>query len=481
MSRKKQKELEVDLEITDWTKDGFGLSQYVNECGHMSEVEVPYAIPGEYVRVLLQKKRRRRFRSRLLNILKPSNKRTKAHCIHFTSCGGCRWQHLSYEAQLELKQVSIAEIFAPFLQERNLSVSPMIACDPPWNYRNKMDFSFTEDASKQQFLGLMLFGKFGRAFNLTECHLASSWCLKALNVVRKWWKESTLRAYHYRRNEGSLRTLTLREGRDSKECMVILTVSGNPEYALSKEHVDTFVQSLRLALEEEGDPSIKISIFIRIHFIKKGQESKFYEWRVYGEEFLREKLSVLDKEFIFQVSPTAFFQPNTKQAEKLYSLALDLAKLSSNDVVFDLYCGTGTLGILAAQRVKRVFSIELSPESSLDARENIKGNNIENMTVITGDVGKILASLKEEVSFERPQLVMIDPPRQGLDKQAIRCILSLLPKKILYISCNPVTQACNVKDFIEGGYIVCAVQPVDQFPHTIHVENIVLLSLNEVK
>jgi 23S rRNA (uracil1939-C5)-methyltransferase len=209
--------------------------------------------------------------------------------------------------------------------------------------------------------------------------------------------------------------------------------------------------------------------------------TNFYEMHLHGPDHIRETLQVActsdepPVNLTFKISPTAFFQPNTRQAEKLYSLAIQLTGLPERGVVYDLYCGTGTLGICAAHKAKHVIGIELSPEASLDARANATANAVGNVEILCGSVPDILDQLRREGGKHSPDLVMVDPPRAGLDPKAIRQLLDLRAPKILYISCNPVTQAENVIALVEAGYSIKVIQPVDQFPQTTHVENIVVL------
>ncbi len=202
---------------------------------------------------------------------------------------------------------------------------------------------------------------------------------------------------------------------------------------------------------------------------------------LYGPDHIRETLHIKtqgkeDYSLQFRISPTAFFQPNTRQAELLYSKAIELTQAHEDSIAYDLYCGTGTLGICLAKQVKEVIGIELSPESSLDARENVKVNDLSNVTIRTGDVGQILPVLLEE-SRRRPDVIVVDPPRVGLEPKALQHILEVKAPKLTYISCNPATQAANLEVLIKGGYQLKAVQPVDQFPQTVHVENILILEL----
>ena len=347
-----------------------------------------------------------------------------------------------------------------------------------WEYRNKMEFTFSEDLKGNKYLGLIqAFGK-GRVLSLSECHLASPWLTKTLQAVRSWWEQSGVKAYSGNKNTGSLRTLTLREGVRTGDRMAMLTISGNPDYEFNKNDQQTFVDTLNSVLETNTSST---SIFLRIQHSLKGIETHFDEIHLQGPSHMRERLNIaLDdthplESFIFQISPTAFFQPNTRQAEKLYAEAIKMSGLTCKSIVYDLYCGTGTLGIIAAKKAERVIGIEINPHSVLDAKANAALNGIDNITFMTGAVKQATLSNDDEKSLPHPDIVFVDPPRIGLDREALEYLIDLAPLKILYISCNPITQAENIRCLIEKGYRIASVQPIDQFPHTPHIENIVLL------
>jgi 23S rRNA (uracil1939-C5)-methyltransferase len=369
-------------------------------------------------------------------------------------CGGCTWQQKKYEAQLEAKQERLKSLFP-------IEPMPIIPCEDPWEYRNKMEFSFSQNRDGEKFLGLMIARSRGRVINLEECHLTSPWFTEVLGAVRQWWEGSTLKAYHMYSDTGTLRTLTVREGNEGK--MVFLTISGNPEYCIPGKEILAFKEAVRKVISNP-------SLFLRIQRIAKGTPTEFYEMHLGGPEQLEETLHVKGRDLTFKISPDSFFQPNPRQAEKLYSRALDIAAPQAEDTVFDLYCGTATLGIAFAPYVKKVQGIELSPYAVCDAEANIKANGLENITVYKGDVGERLSLVSEA-----PDLAIIDPPRCGLNPTALKHLIRLAPKKILYISCNPKTQSENLTALLEAGYVLKTVQGVDQFPHTVHLETIALL------
>lgn len=465
----------VEILIDRFSKEGHGIGLAELPNGTTISVEVPFTIPGDRAKAILLSKKKGITTSFLQEILVSSPDRIAPRCIHFASCGGCRWQQIPYNQQLHQKESFVRQCFSAYLNDA-VTFHPILPCDPPWQYRNKMEFSFSNNKAKDRFLGLVMQGSKGRVINLTQCHLTHSWFVEAIQAVYAWWSDSGLDAYHPFANTGSLRTLMLREGRRTGDRMAMLTVSGNADFALNKQQLNDFVDSLRRAIEPASSDQ-KLSIFLRIQQIAKGSPTNFYEMLLYGPDHIRETLSIdAQRPLTFQISPAAFFQPNTQQAERLYTEALRLAQIPQGGTIYDLYCGTGTLGICAAHFAKEVIGIEITPESVLDARANAKLNGIDNYTVHQGDVGQVLQRLRAEGRLPQPHLVMVDPPRSGLDANALAQLIELDPEKILYISCHPLTQSANIGALLEKGYRLTTVQPVDQFPQTIHIENIALLS-----
>ena len=386
---------------------------------------------------------------------------TRVRCSHFPQCGGCSTQDITYSQQLKDKEALLKKIYGSFASQ----LLPAIEAKSPWTYRNKMEFSFSQDKAGQHFLGLFL--KRRRVLDLSECHLTPPWFIDALTLTRQWWKASGLQAFHPHKTTGSLRTLTLREGRRTGEKLALLTVSGNPDYALTKEQIVDFAEILKTI-----DSSI--SLFIRIQMAIKGQPTQFFEHNINGPDHITEILTIGSNELTFKISPSSFFQPNTEQAEEIYNQALRLLELSPEDTLFDLYCGTGSLGMAFASKARQVVGIELSPYSVYDARANCALNHITNMEIHKGDVGQILTTLKEDPAFVSPQAAIVDPPRAGLDPSALENLLSLNPQHLLYISCNPKTHA-NDLQALSSAYELVTLQPVDQFPHTPHIEVLALL------
>jgi 23S rRNA (uracil1939-C5)-methyltransferase len=440
--------------VQNFSQKGYGVAD---------EIEIAHVIPGDKILFELTRKKRLPKKGRLLEILTPSPDRVEPRCVHARTCGGCSWQQMDYAAQLKEKQKRVEKAF-------KCQSDPIIPSGQIFQYRNKMEFTFSENRAGQRFLGLMIAQAEPYVFNLTECHLTKGWFAHVLSSVRAWWELSELKAYFPPNDTGALRYLTLREATRTEQKMAILNVSGNPDFALNRAQLDGYTDAVRRAVQ--GD----ISVFLRIHQTKKGRPTQFFEMHLAGPDHIVEELHLQHGRLSFKISPISFFQPNTLAAEKLYDTALSM--LPACSTVFDLYCGTGTLGMAAAQRVKYVIGIELSPESVIDAEENLVRNRISNMVIHQGDVGKVLTRLMGEPGFVNPDAVIVDPPRAGLDPLALHHLKTLLPKTVVYISCNPLTQAENVAELQKAGYRLKRLQPLDQFPHTYHIENIALLELD---
>ena len=498
-----------ELTITDsmGCGDGFGyvLKQNVSHCVSSRKVVVPCTMLGDVVEVTARTCKRSACRGILKKIIKPSPQRVQARCPHFGVCGGCRTQHVSLAQQLKYKQDFVHQLFSssgPFgshspdphsplspLGNASTTYAPIEPSVCSWEYRNKMEFSFSSDAKGEHYLGLFDLQGRGRVMNVEVCYLVEPWMAQLLKVVRSWWKDHALTAYHPHHNRGCLRTLTLRQGFASGDRLAMLTVSGNPEDALPQTAMQDFAERMQ-AFRCQEKPEATFSSFVRIQQICKGAPTQFFEILLQGPGVIRETLNVQAQQtqtpqaLYFHIGPTSFFQPNPKQAERLYSLALQMANLTDRTTLYDLCCGTATLGIAAAPFVQRVIGVELSPEALLDAKTNRTLNGCQNVTFHQGDVGAVVARLaSEEISQEESvqstqgahRVVVVDPPRAGLVKAAHQAILALKPQQILSISCSPVSQASDVHAWVSAGYRLVRVQPVDCFPHTPHIENICLL------
>ena len=363
------------------------------------------------------------------------------------------------------KENLLADLFCGF---EGAVVDSIIRGERERCYTNRMQFSFYQDRSGVKFLGLIC--QSGRVVDLEECHLADAWFMEVLTSVRAWWLSVDLEAYNAIESRGSLQTLTLRKSHTNNDKMVVLTVSGDSKYALKKRQVKSFVEVL------QGVFGADITVFMAINQVIKGRRAQLFEMHLSGKDHIVENLRLGDgPELSFKISPASFFRSDMYQGNKLYEKVLEIAEVGSEDVIYDLYCGTSILGIFASKTVGSIIGIELSPEAVLDARENIRSNGIENYTLHQGDVARELEKIMLDRDFKPPGVIFIDPPECGLMSEAIENILRVSPEKIVYISSNPKTQAEDIAILVKKGYLLKRISPIDQSTQAEDIANIALL------
>jgi 23S rRNA (uracil1939-C5)-methyltransferase len=351
-----------------------------------------------------------------------------------------------------------------------LKLEDIIPSNNIFHYRNKMEFSFAdrrwltvEDMNKEiadsNFaLGFHLPGIFSKVLDIDECFLQSELSNKILNLTREFFKSKGTSIYSTRTHEGFLRNLVLRQSYSTDDLMVNL-VTSNEDDDLIKEYSDTLVKSV---------PQIT-TIVNNINLKKAAIAVGDYEKIYLGSGTIFDSIG----KYRFRISANSFFQTNTLQAEKLYETALDFADLDKDEIAYDLYSGAGTISIFISDHCKEVFAFETVESAIRDAGENNKLNNIENVHYITADLNK--SFLEKTLSLPKPDVVILDPPRSGMNPVTVKDVAALSPKKIVYVSCNPTTQVRDIKLFTEEGYSLIKVKPVDMFPHTYHIENVALL------
>lgn len=450
------------LTVEKVSDEGIGIGHITVGNNETREVLIPFTLVGEVVDVEVLRLQKKRF-GKICSLVQTSKDRIQPRCKHFGSCGGCSFQHLPYELQSKQKEAYIRKLFHDVVQEET-SMHPLIGSPDIWGYRNKMEFTFSQNKAGDKFLGQIIAKSKGRVFQLEECYLPHAWFQETVKQVQKWWASRNLSAYRHANNSGALRTLSLRHGIETSDRLVVLTVSANPDYVVHKDDLKTFVEAVQAV-------SPNVSVILRLHQILKGKPSEFYEMKLSGNDYFQEKVVLKDREITFQLSPSAFFQPNTRSASAIYRTAIELAELTVDDIVYDLYCGAGIFGMCVSPYVKKVVGIELSPDSYFDATVNKDRLKCDNFFPIKGDVGQVLKNR----DFDAPDVVIVDPPRVGLDTVAEAYIASLQPRTLVYVSCNPKTQKENILFFQKHGYVLKHIQPVDQFPHTPHIENIAIL------
>ncbi len=430
------------------------------------------AVPGDVVNILRLKKRKGVYQGITREVVEESPHRIEPICKHFGQCGGCKWQNLQYDEQLKQKATVVRDAMRR-IGKIDLDVSQIIGCSIQESYRNKIEYSFStkrwlttaeiqsEDAmiAQSPAVGFHAPGAFDKVVDVQTCHLQDNLTNTIRNTIREWAFEEGWEFYDARKHTGFLRNIFLRNNRMGEW---MLTVCFREErdgqhFEVLRRLQKEFPQISSLYYIINQKPNDSIGDQTAIHF--------------YGKEHLEESLDHVS----FLIGPKSFFQTNTTQAEVLYQHISKLADLSGTEVVYDLYTGIGSIGLYLAKNAGKVVGIEEVPEAIDDAILNASKNNIDNCAFYAGDVKDILSPVFWK-SHGRPDLLITDPPRAGMHKEVIQMLLQLGAPRVLYVSCNPATQARDLA-LLNEKYDVIALQPIDMFPHTHHIENIALLQL----
>jgi 23S rRNA (uracil1939-C5)-methyltransferase len=444
----------VELEISDLAYGGKSVAKLDGLV-----VLIRGGIPGDIVKAEIVKKKSNFAEAKILEITKESDLRTKPVCSHFGLCGGCSWQDLKYEEQLKFKTKQVKECLEHIGNFSDFPIQEALGSDEIFYYRNKMEYAFAPDPNQHLILGLHPRERFYQVFDLEECFLQSEKANQIVDFVRGFVKERKMIPYNLKERSGFLRFLAIRESKNIDMTMVNL-VTNKGEFPFKDEF------SPKLFSNFSSIKSIVRNISSKLANIAIGEEEELLG----GDRTITEKLG----KFTFEISSNSFFQTNTKQAEKLYEVVLNMADLRGDELVLDLYCGTGTISIFISQNAKKVMGVESVEESVKNAQRNAELNNVTNCEFICGEAKKVLA--KSETDKKIPDLVVVDPPRAGLHKHVVKSLLSIKPPKIIYVSCNPSTLARDLKILCEKYYKLDKVQPIDMFPHTYHIETLVGLT-----
>uniref|UniRef100_UPI002942D6BE 23S rRNA (uracil(1939)-C(5))-methyltransferase RlmD n=1 Tax=uncultured Tyzzerella sp. TaxID=2321398 RepID=UPI002942D6BE len=414
-------------------------------------------IPGQKVRAFVKKKKQK-YEGRLLEIIEKANYEIEPDCHCFGICGGCTYQNISYDKEIDIKKNNVLKILKDEGIENfeflGINKSPDINC-----YRNKMEFSFGDTGIDGELsLGMRRRNSYYEVVNASDCKIISEDIRKILKCVLDYLKNTNETFYHRMKKTGSLRHLLVRQAFFTKEIIIGLVTSSqfNSDLEKLKDNI------LNLDIEGEIKGFLHI-INDSIADVVKADKINV----VYGKDYFYEKLLGLD----FKISLFSFFQTNSAGAEKLYNIIKRFVGEVNNQIVFDLYCGTGTIAQIVAKEAKKVIGIELVEEAVEAAIINARLNSIDNCEFIAGDVYKIIEELNE-----KPDLIILDPPREGINPKAIRKIVNFNTDRIIYISCKASSLAKDLKLFIESGYTVDKVEIMDMFPRTYHVETVVLMS-----
>jgi 23S rRNA (uracil1939-C5)-methyltransferase len=434
-------------------------------------VFVAGSVPGDTIKARVFKKRKKFAEAALLEVITPSPLRTEPKCSYFLTCGGCKWQHVQYDSQLEAKQQSVQDAFEHHGGFESVEVKKTIGAENTYYYRNKMEFSFsagrwltpTEIASGEDFdtsfaLGLHVPGNYAKVLDLKECYLQSELSTNLVNAVRDLALEHEWKPWDTRRHVGYLRHLVIRQSAKMPEMMVNLVTS-----YVDTERTELFAEFLKSKFPQVT--TLVNTINSGVAQTAFGEEAHV----IFGPGVVHDKIG----DCTFEIASNAFFQTNTFQAQTLYEVALEFAELKPTDLVYDLYCGAGTISCFVAPHVKHVVGVELIEEAVQNARKNAKANGISNVSFITGDMMRLFnASFVKK--HGRPDVLIVDPPRAGLHPKVVEQIKELAPDRFVYVSCNPMTQARDLA-LLADTYDVDVVQPVDLFPHTHHIESVARL------
>lgn len=468
MSRKR-KELPVleDVRITGVAAEGNALAR-VNDM----VVFIPYGAPGDVADVRLTRKRSSYAEGRIERMVTPSPDRVAPRCEHFGTCGGCRWQHLPYGLQLKFKQEQVEAALTRIAKVELPPISPIKGSERIWEYRNKMEYTFSnrrwltyeqlnspEVFDNRDGAGFHIPGAFDKVLDISRCHLQDSLGDELRLFIKEYGRSHGMSFYDLKAQTGLLRTLMIRIA-STGETMAVMSF-GEDDLDAVRELLDAVrARFPRLT-------SLMYVINTKCNDTISDQEVLLHS----GREYIEEEMEGLR----FRIGPKSFYQTNSRQAFELYKVAREFAGLTGDELVYDLYTGTGTIANFVSRQARRVIGIEYVPEAIEDAKVNSAANGIVNTEFYAGDMKDVLTA-DFIAAHGTPDVMIVDPPRAGMHQDVVDVILAARPRRIVYVSCNPATQARDLA-LLDTEYRVTAVQPVDMFPHTHHVENVVQLEI----
>ncbi|MCQ2336107.1 MAG: 23S rRNA (uracil(1939)-C(5))-methyltransferase RlmD [Paludibacteraceae bacterium] len=452
--------------ITDVAAEGKALARV----GDMV-VFVPYVVPGDVVDIQLTKKKKNYAEGRAVAFKKYSEKRCEPFCSHFGVCGGCKWQQLPYSEQIAYKRQQVIDNLTRIGHLELPEVTETLGSENTERYRNKLEYTFSNKAwltfeqmnlpdeeKPHNALGFHIPGMFDKVLHIENCYLQDSLSDEIRNAVHKYCQDNNLPYFDLRNQNGLMRNLIVRISATTAEVMVIVA------FYEKSDKIEPLLQFLA-----DKFPQITSLLYVingKANDTLFDQDIKVFK----GKDHIIETMENLR----FKIGPKSFYQTNSLQAYRLYSVVREFANLNNDELVYDLYTGTGTIANFVAGKCKQVIGIEYVPEAIEDAKINASFNNLDNTLFFAGDMKDILTD-EFIASHGRPDVIITDPPRAGMHADVIKTILNAAPKRIVYVSCNPATQARDLADLCVN-YKIEAVQPVDMFPHTQHVENVVLLT-----
>ena len=466
MSRKR-KELPLlpEIEITGVAAEGKSIARFNDMV-----IFIPFGAPGDIADIKIDRKKHSYAEGHIERLITPSPIRTQPRCEHFTVCGGCRWQHLPYEYQLKCKQQQVTDALTRIAKVELPEISPIIGSKEIWHYRNKMEYTFSnkkwltfdqlrsgEEFPDRDAAGFHIPGAFDKVLDINRCHLQDDFGNRLRNFIKDYGKAEGMSFYDLKSNSGFLRTLMIRIA-STGEIMVLMAVGEDNQCA---------IQKLMTAINDRFPEITSLSYVINTKLNDTFADLDIVTFS--GRPYIEERMDDLR----FRIGPKSFYQTNSEQAHRLYEVARDFADLKGGELVYDLYTGTGTIANFVAKCCRKVIGIEYVEDAIKDARINSEVNRIENTLFFAGDMKDVLTDDFID-EYGRPEVMIVDPPRAGMHGDVVNVILNAEPERIVYVSCNPATQARDLA-LLDEKYKVVRVQPVDMFPHTHHVENVVKL------
>jgi len=458
----------VTLEITGAAFEGKGIGKLDGMA-----VFVPNTAPGDTVRVQIIRKKKQFAEGRLLEVLTGGPARITPRCQHASYCGGCTWQHVSYQEQLNFKRDQVRDHLHRIGKVAPLEPEPVIAAENPFHYRNKMEYTFSdrrwltpdeihsgEEIPRELALGLHIPGRFDKILNLESCFLQPEFSFKILDFVRTYAIENSLEPWNTFKKTGLLRNLMIRNAVNTNDLMVNLVT-----YAYEPGIIEPLCEALLASFPEITTVVNNINDTFSPTSIGR------YEKILHGPGYITELIG----RHHFQIDANAFFQTNTFQAERLYGIARDYAQINPGDTVYDLYCGVGSLSLFVSEHAKQVIGIEINPVSVKNAIANRDRNNVEHCHFEEGDM-KDVFTRDIIAKYGRPDVILTDPPRAGMHADVIDHLNELAVDRLVYISCNTATLSRDL-ELLSRTYVVESVQPVDMFPQTYHIEAVANLRL----
>lgn len=456
-----------NLEVIDISTEGKAIAKHDGLV-----VFIEGAVPGDIVDVMVHRKKNNFAEAKVQKIIRLSDNRVNPICEYFGTCGGCKWQNLAYNTQLAFKQKYVYDAFTRIGKLEFNEILPIVGNTKDYFYRNKLEFSFSnkkwltheqissnEEVENKNALGFHIPGMFDKILDIANCYLQEEPSNSIRNAVKLYADKNKLTFFDIRNKSGFLRTLLIRTA-STGETMVVVSV-----FEWLEKELFALLDYLKTNF-----PSITSLQYVHN---SKGNDT-FHDLTLhtyYGRDHILEEMEGLK----FKISAKSFYQTNSEQAYELYKITRDFAGLTGDEIVYDLYTGTGTIANFVAKQAKHVIGIEYIEDAIKDARENAQSNGISNTTFFAGDMKDILND-NFILTHGKPEVIITDPPRAGMHEDVIKVLLNALPKKIVYVSCNPSTQARDLA-LMQHVYHIVKTQPVDMFPQTAHVENVVLLEL----